>query len=162
MENILFKVLSFILLVALLFIAPLYNMMLRQDIIIQQMVHYSVEKLADSVRECGYLTKNMYDEFNSEILSTGTDYIVNLKHYSKEYFESDDEYQADYSLNLEEDIIEALNKDHIYYLRKGDLFAVEVISQYGTLGMNMSRMMTGEEGSPIYARAGGMVMNENH
>ena len=136
-------------------------MLLRQDIIIQQVVHYSVEKLVDSVRECGYLTNNMYDEFYNEIYSTGTDYKVQMKHYKRLYFEGEVEYQSDYTLILEDEVIETLNTEGIYYLNKGDLFTLEVISQQGTLGMNMSQLMTGSETSPIYARAGGMVINEN-
>lgn len=162
MENILFKVLSFILLVALLFIAPLYNMLLRQDIIIQQTTNYCVEKVVDSARECGYLTLNMYNEFASEIDCTGINYDIRLKHYKKVYYEDEQEFKADYDLYTDE-IEEGLNKDGIYYFNAGDMFVVEVISTDGTLGMNMTEALT-QTGkvSPIFARAGGMILNENN
>ncbi|MDF2821532.1 MAG: hypothetical protein K0R15_1973 [Clostridiales bacterium] len=137
-------------------------MLLRQDIIIQQTVNYSVEKVVDSARECGYITLNMYNDFVYEVMSTGTDYDIKLKHFKKYYYEEEGEFSADYSLYTDE-ITEALFLEGIYYLNVGDLFVVEIISTEGTLGMNMTEALTGTgKSTPIFARAGGMVLNENN
>lgn len=160
-ENILFKVLSFVLLVGLLFVAPLYNMLLRQDIMILQTVNYSVEKLADSARECGYITFNMYNDFLNEIYSTGMDYKVKMKHYEKYYFDDKESFTADYLLFTDE-ILEDINNEGIYYFHVGDMFVIEVISESDSLGMSFTHSLTGMNTTPVFSRAGGMILNENN
>lgn len=173
MENSLWKVLAFIILVLMLFIGPLYYTFIRQDMMTYQIVNTETERFADTVRDLGYITPNMYLDFKERIQATGLNYKVTLSHYKKDVVKvlEGEGYLVDFDSYLEEDILEILfpesSEDNLsleryYYMSLGDFFIIEVENTGRTKANVMRDMLTFSRSSApeIYIRAGGMVYNE--
>ncbi|GGO07224.1 hypothetical protein [Saccharibacillus kuerlensis] len=71
--------------VLLLFMYPLYEQARSQDKIANAIVQGAATHFIDSVRTKGYITPQMYEEFNTKLAATGNQYDVQLEHLHKRY-----------------------------------------------------------------------------
>lgn len=85
MEFSLSKVIAVLIAVVLLFGYPLYQQAQRQDELTELVVHGAVTEFVDAVRTKGYITPQMYNEFNRKLGATGNQYDVQMEHMHKRY-----------------------------------------------------------------------------
>ncbi|MFP4697394.1 MAG: hypothetical protein ACLFMO_01665 [Eubacteriales bacterium] len=174
-ENGLWKMLAFIVLSVMLFIAPLYFMFIRQDMVTNQIVTVETEKFADKVRDLGYITPDMYMEFVDDIHATGLTYDIQLSHYNKQFF-PDQKSPGDYMLGYEgyynnqildvlfpENNLSSDSPKRVYNLYMGDYFLIEVNNKGKTKADVMRSMFSLNDSDipVIMLRAGGMVYSED-
>ena len=77
------KIIEILVTTALLFLLPIYYLSLQQDAVCQSQVRTTTSYFVDSVRNQGYMTRNMYELFLQELDSTGQVYRVELTYYKK-------------------------------------------------------------------------------
>ncbi|OWA37357.1 hypothetical protein B9G55_04660 [Saccharibacillus sp. O16] len=71
--------------VLLLFMYPLYEQVRTQDRLAASVAQDAAVLLIDSARTKGYLTPQVYQEFNAKLAATGNPYEVQLEHLHKRY-----------------------------------------------------------------------------
>ena len=71
--------------VLLLVIYPLYEQVRSQDKLASAVVQEAAVLLIDSARTKGYLTSQVYQEFNAKLAATGNQYEIKLEHLHKRY-----------------------------------------------------------------------------
>ncbi|MDO3412849.1 hypothetical protein QWJ34_23990 [Saccharibacillus sp. CPCC 101409] len=71
--------------VLLLFMYPLYEQARSQDKIAGAIVQGAATHFIDGARTKGYITPQMYEEFNAQLAATGNAYEVELEHLHKRY-----------------------------------------------------------------------------
>ncbi len=71
--------------VLLLFLYPMYEQARSQDKLASAIVQEAAVQLIDSARTKGYLTPQVYQEFNAKLAATGNPYEVKLEHLHKRY-----------------------------------------------------------------------------
>lgn len=71
--------------VLLLFLYPLYEQARSQDKIANTVVQGAATHFIDSIRTKGYITPQIYEEFNAQLAATGNQYDLQLEHLHKRY-----------------------------------------------------------------------------
>ena len=182
MENAWWKVFALILCALLLFLAPLLNILERQDDIAYNVVFAECNRFVDACRDTGYITSNMYREFCERINSTCNIYDIKLSHINRTvipvYSQTEGtltftgEYEISHILMEETEILDTLFPDenvtlnnstfNRYELKMGDLFFIEVKNKGKTMATAIRDMLlfSDTQTPSIYVRAGGMVRNE--
>lgn len=186
MPNALSKVVAIFIAVFLLFIYPIKNELERQDETSRIYVLNKTIGFVDSVRNLGYITPDMYEEYLSELAMTGNLYKVNLEHAKLEYlpvmeynpstgqYETQlGEFQKSYINTYTEEIEECLfpityppdppQMGQPYEMRMGDYFTVSVVNQNKTMATKIQEMIYGRFISPekIFVTYGGMIKDES-
>ncbi len=180
LESSIWKILSFILILYLLFVFPLLHALERQEDIAYQLAYNEVNIFVDSVRDRGFLSPEMMDGFLSRLHFTGLSYAVELTHEHKQYVPN---YSDPADLNtflgtytaLTEDFYDAEIMDVLYpenpltpkeqrtyTFNQGDLFSVHVENTSSSLATALKRVLflQGKEGTKTIITLGGMVQNE--
>lgn len=85
MDSSLSKIVAVFIAVILLFGYPLYQQAQRQDKLTQFVVQTTVTEFVDAVRTKGYITPDMYLEFNRKLGATGNQYDIQMEHLHKRY-----------------------------------------------------------------------------
>lgn len=179
MEETFSKVIALILAVILLYIFPVENLLARQDDITKIFVLNETAKFVDSVRNLGYITPLMYNQFQQVLSSTGNEYDVFMEHRHLSddpvYIDPMDEtsFQHDIRTNeyvyYTEQILDCLFpltaapvEDRRYYMSKGDYFSVYVCNKNKTAAAKVQQMLIMAElpTKRIIVNYGGMVRDE--
>lgn len=138
MDDNLSFVVAVILAVLLLVFFPLYNAFERQDDISYEVALKVVTNFADKVRQTGCITKDDYDKFVSELITTGNTYDIKIEAHRKMLNRVNNDVVAEnYEIDYNRDIFKELNKKFIdnpksaikseaYLLEEGDYFYVKV------------------------------------
>lgn len=79
------KIVAVFIAVILLFGYPLYQQAQRQDKLTQFVVQTTVTEFVDAVRTKGYITPDMYLEFNRKLGATGNQYDIQMEHLHKKF-----------------------------------------------------------------------------
>ncbi|MCP1161199.1 hypothetical protein [Bacillus infantis] len=184
MPNPISKVFAVILAVLLLFFVPVYQSYQKQDDLAYQVAYQAVTNFVDNVRTKGYITPQMYEDFQRD-LSVGstilykTEIVHEKKVYSPVYTDPTDpstftnEYQVDYDEFYWDQISPFLfdensstpKKDRMYKLSAGDFFTVEIENMTKTKSTMLFDFLTGGLGGNdivISIPYGGMVLNEDY
>lgn len=182
MGNFLSKALAAILAILLLFMWPISSSLNKQDDISQIVVMNSVTKFVDSVRDKGFITPVMYNEFVDQMALTGNTYDIQMEHLHKRYdpiYNDAGVFQGGFNVNYEgfynaqiNDKIFPRNStegidspNRVYKLAVGDFFTVTVKNTNRTPGTLISDILIGTINAPnekIVIPYGGMVRNEDH
>lgn len=85
MENSFQRVVAFLLSILLFFIFPIYVTYEKKDDLSHAMASKITHLFVDNVRNKGYVSPTMYDEFNEFLRMTGNVYDVEMEHYKKRY-----------------------------------------------------------------------------
>ncbi len=165
MSEILWKIFAIILVVILVFIAPILMFYDRMDATSYNIAYDAVNEFADASREVGVINKSNYDKFAAKLGATGLIYDVEVEHYKKVYFPviGDDgretgEIMTSYQGVFDSDILESIS-DEDYLLEAGDMLYVRVFNKSPSMGESLKARIFGlsiSEGT-IYVRSGGMV-----
>ena len=168
------KVLSLILIVFLLVIAPLYREFWVEEQLVYNHVNNATSKFSKNVRMNGSITKESYEEFTRELSKTNRTYNIQMTYKKIKYYpldSSDPRYTTETpylvlsdtynerslleKLYDKENVVDAIN------MNQGDEFSVTATdatqSKYTTLkGM----LRKGDAKTYIFATYGGVIENE--
>lgn len=153
------KIIEILVTTALLFLLPIYYLSLQQDAVCQSQVRTTTSYFVDSVRNQGYMTRNMYELFLQELDSTGQVYRVELTYYKKiEVQNEDGEYKTHYELSDTEDL---LSKERSEF-QKGGFFKAEVFNRSKPLSAKITDFLLSVDISEkrIYTVYGGAIRDE--
>ncbi|RRJ54887.1 hypothetical protein EHV15_35535 [Paenibacillus oralis] len=182
MGNHILKVFTLILAVLLLYMWPISSAFDNQDDISEIVVMNAVTKFVDSVRDKGFITPSMYNEFADQMALTGNTYNIQMEHLHKRYdpnYNDAGEFQGGFSVNYEgfynAQINDKLfprnssekidNPNRIYKLAAGDFFTVTVKNTNRTPATLINDILKGTINAPnekIVVPYGGMVLNEDY
>ncbi|MEK4488004.1 hypothetical protein MHH81_21070 [Psychrobacillus sp. FSL H8-0484] len=181
MPNSLSKIFTLILAVLLLYYVPTYQSFHKQDDIVSQNVKQATTNFVDNVRMKGYITPQMYEDFQRE-LSVGTKYLfkTEIKHEQKVYtpvYTNANVFTGEYTVDYDEYYWSQIEKllfdesssipkeDRMYKLQQGDFFSVHVENVTKSYSSMMYDFLTGGVGGDdifISYPYGGMVLNEDY
>lgn len=153
------RIIEILVTVVLLFLVPVYYVSLRQDAVCQSQVRTETSYFVDSVRNQGYLTRNMYELFLKELDNTGLVYHVELTYYKKVKVLNDEgEYEIHYEAAYTDEL---LGQEKIQF-QKGGFFKAEVENISKPLSAKIAEMLLSVDISErqIYAVYGGAVRDE--
>lgn len=158
------KIVAILIAVVLLFLCPIQYVAQKQDILMQQYVTTETSYFIDSVRNLGYITKQMYEEYMQRIELGNNLYEVELTHYHALYYkeggeevgndyeaisgyirEEEDTYRR-YMCYYTPDILEELyneEKGYIYKMNQDDYLTIRVKLKNKTLGKQMQELLLG-------------------
>lgn len=183
MPNAISKIVSVILAVLLLFFVPVYQNYQKQDDLAYQTAYQAVTNFVDNVRTKGYITPQMYEDFERDLSVGSILYRVDITHEKKIYTpvytdptnpaSFTNKYVVDYDEYYWEQINPFLfdetspipKKERMYKLSAGDFFSVYVENKTKTKSTMLFDFLTGGLGGNdvvISIPYGGMVLNEDH
>ncbi len=121
--------------IAILFLVPLIYIGLKQDDLIRSVVSEQTAKIVDETRSSGYLSREMFEEFQESLSKTGLLYDINLEHKERIM-------EPEYRFRTIDEILEEQNKAfngsnvyHYYPVRTNIPFVTDPIDNSG-LTMN--------------------------
>ncbi|OPA74802.1 hypothetical protein BVG16_23105 [Paenibacillus selenitireducens] len=168
--------------VCLLYLFPLSHMFEQEDEISYLVAFQSVTDFVDRVRDKGYITPRMYNEFEERLSATGNSYDIDMQHARKRYtpvyqdpanastfqnrIEVHDEiwYQSQIMQILFPDNALPMDQsERRYELHIGDMFEVTIKNKNPTQAGVFHSFLTQQEDSStrIFIPYGGMVRNED-
>ncbi len=185
------KIVAMVLAVLLLFIYPTKNEFERLDETSRIFVLTETSKFVDAVRNLGYITPSMYEEYAGRLAATNNIYDIRMEHRKKRYdpvYEdptagvplpaspAGDALPIDYVIGfrtyynntiskiLFPDTPVSANTSRVYEFEKGDYFAVTVYNKNKTMATKIQEMLYNAnfDAEKIYVRYGGMVKDENN
>lgn len=185
MINSVSKILAAILAVILMYVFPLDNSAQKQDDLSFLVAFKSVTNFVDSVRDKGYITPTMYNDFFEELSTTGNTYEVTMYHKHKTYDPNYDNmtnpnnpaFLGGFTLNYDEffndQIMPVLFPANVktqddpsrwYKLSKGDYFSVQIKNTNRTPAQIMRDFFTNSNttDAKINIPYGGMISNEDY
>lgn len=86
MEDTLQRVFSVLVAIVIFFLLPLYIAFEKKDDISYSLALKITSNFVDNVKNKGYLSKDMYNDFISNLAATGNDYDIKMEHLSKKYY----------------------------------------------------------------------------
>jgi hypothetical protein len=168
----------------LLFVFPLLNSYEQEDQISYNIAYKSTTTFVDAVRNKGYITPKMYNDFTESLSMTNNIFDIQLEHESKRYnpLYTDPANMATFNNGFEiyydstytDQILAKLYPNNNlpitdisrrYYLQIGDQFNVTVKNKNVTKAMLIRNFLTGSSSSNptrIFIPYGGMVQNEDY
>jgi hypothetical protein len=180
LDNSLWKILSFILVLYLLFVFPLLHSLERQEEIAYQLAYNETNSFVDSVRDRGYLTPAMLEGFKRRLSQTGNAYEVVLEHLHKQYVPNYSDpgdptsflgtyaiveeafYQEEIQSVLYPSDVSIPLESRLYRMNQGDLFSVSLRSTSPSLASALKRLLLlqTKDMTPLLVHLGGMIQNE--
>lgn len=178
------KLVAAFLALALLVVYPLYQAAERHDDQIQTVVHQAVTEFVDAARTKGYISPQMYLQFNERLGATGNVYEVSIEHLHKKYnpvytdpanpasFQNsfDTYYDGHYTEEIMKVIFPEANipedsDTRKYKLAVNDFIKVQVKNKNRTMATILNDfILVGNSGDvpKIFMPYGGMVLNEDY
>ncbi len=160
--------------VILLFLVPLCYMSARNEMLCQTYVTTETTYFVDSVRNIGFVDKQMYETFIKKLAVTHIPYEIKMSHYKaklkgmEEQLENAPEeemmYMSYYEGVYHSDILEEILESERYYFHKGDFFSVSVQKQGRTWGDRLWDCLigVGQEMKEIQVVYGGSIRDESN
>jgi len=182
MGNYLAKAFALILAILLLFIWPISTALNKQDDISGIVIMHTVTQFVDAVRDKGFITPTMYNQFADQMALTGNTYDIQMEHQHKRYDPNYSDagvflggynvnYETFYNAQINDKLFPRNSSDRIdspnrvYKLAAGDFFSVTVKNTNRTTGTLINDILTGSINAPnekIVIPYGGMVLNEDY
>ena len=176
------KVFAILIAVLLLYIFPISAAFDHQDDVSELVVLRAVTAFVDAVRDKGYISPEMYNDFVQALNATGNTYDIQMEHGQKRYDPVYDdplrpetfrgEYAVHYEMFYNAQILPVLFPDNAagkddpsrrYRLAVGDTFYVLVKNTNRTNGTILHDFLNnaGSTHVKIFIPYGGMVRNED-
>ena len=154
--------------IVLLFFVPLTYVAVRNDFLSQTYVTTETTYFVNSIRNIGFINKQMYEEFVKKLAITGIPYEISMTHYKNKIKEQpivegeEVMYLPFYEGVFHEDVLQDLLEKEIYFFQKGDFFSVLIKKKGITWSDRIENFLTGrnqqqEEVQVIY---GGAIRDE--
>lgn len=157
----------------LLFLAPVFLMAQKAEIITESYVLTKTAYLLEHIRSNGYLSPEMYEEYQRQLGQTGLLYTVEMEHQKNVYymddlekqgegFEEEAPYKKQYVSFYEDDILNTLfEKREKYRMNQGDFFFLKVQSKSKSLAERMrTRIFVSEQNRAVQVQLGGVIRDE--
>ncbi len=164
MEDLLWKILAFILASILIFLAPLLMFYDRMDDMTYNTSYQAVNEFAQISRELGEVNSYNYRKMLSKLNSTGLSFEIDIEHHKKVYMPVLDKngletgeinciYEGIYDGDIESKIEQG------YKMEAGDLFYIQVKNKTRTMAESLRASLfgVGATNGSIFIRSGGMV-----
>ncbi len=120
-----------------------------------------VQDFADNARSTGYITREEYDKFKSDLVATGYTYHVEMLHRSKIVVPNGSTYTTAYNAYNFNDILDMLETSGRYSMKSGDFFQIQLTTISETKGSGYLAAIIGGPGQKMTIPAGGLVGNTN-
>lgn len=126
-----------------------------------------VQDFADNARSTGYITKEGYDKFKSDLVATGYSYHVEMLHRSKIVVPNGKDasgnylYTTAYNAYNFNDILDIMEVSGRYSMKDGDFFQIKLTTTGDTKGSTYLSGILGGSGQKMTIPAGGLVGNTN-
>ncbi|ADC52223.1 MULTISPECIES: hypothetical protein [Alkalihalophilus] len=175
---------SFFIAIAVMVVFPLYQLLDRQEDQAQILAQTATVSFVDSVRNKGYITPNMYEEYFQLLHSSGYTFDIEIEHQAKSYHPVYEdpanpstftgEYIVTYDHYYNSQILEILFPDNTlqqdnvtrrYELIAGDFINVRVKNSTYTPVSILRDAVTNhasDDPTSIHILYGGMVHNEDY
>jgi len=175
MDDILGKIVAILLAVLLLFVAPILMVFESQDETSRIYVLSETSKFVDSVRNLGYITPTLYEDYLRKLVNTNNLYEIEMEHYHMRHdpvysdpadpttFQND--FKVNYIATYNQDILNDLySKTGLYSMSKGDYFCVLVYNKNKTLATRIQEMLynTPLSTAKIVINYGGVIKDETN
>ena len=101
-DNAFGNIIAIIVAVFIMFAHPILDNFQRVDDISSVVVLSETTEFVDSVRALGYVTREMYTEFNKQLGATNNVYKIEMEHYHKKYdpvYDDREVFQGTYEVN---------------------------------------------------------------
>lgn len=158
------KVAGILISVVLLFFAPLLMMAQKQEMMMESYVFSKTAYLLEHIKSNGYLSKQMYEQYERQLSLTGFLYEIQMEHeYATYYLDEKGQYQKQYKKQYEEDMLEQIySEEERYVMQRGDFFSVKVVSKSKGLAGKMKErlLLLYQEEPAIFVELGGMIRDE--
>ena len=164
------KIIAFLLAAIIMFIGPLLYMAQKQDAISQNYVSNETTKLVDSVKNSGFLSRNMYLDYIKKIDNTNNLYKIEIVHSHKVVVPLYDEntgvflndYDTYYTNTYQDEIYDSFDHGEDYYFKQGDFISVTVVNRTKTLATKVMELFyrTDIPDEEILVTYGGMIRDE--
>lgn len=142
----------------------------KQDMISQIYVSNEVSKFVDSIKNTGYLSKDMYLSFYSKLSATNISYDIEITHAHKvvepKYDEIIQDYTQDYTTYFYniylDDILTELDNNGCYYFSQGDYISLHLVNQTKTLATRLQEILFSSAipEEQIFVTYGGLIRSE--
>lgn len=178
MSDSLGKIFSILIAVFILFIFPIKNELEVQDNSSRLYVFTETSRFVDSVRNLGYITPSMYEDFTIKISNTGNIYEIDMTHYSKRYdpiyddptdkttFKNDFNinYIGTYNYQIMDELFPRNSVGTSYEMSRGDFFQVKVHNTNKTLATRIQEFIYNMDlpSAKISVNYGGMILDEDY
>lgn len=156
MEDSLSIIFAVIVALLLMFLFPMIDTWEMQDNLSYVVVYSAVTDFVDTVRNTGYISQELYDNFEAKLYATGNTYSVTMEH--REFNEDLRVYLNTYTNEIEATLAKADN-NNIYRLDKYDYFYVTVKNTNRTQATVLSDFLSTSTGDnfKIGVSYGGVV-----
>lgn len=167
------KIIALLIAVLLLFLVPIFYFAQKQDAVIQNYVMTETASFMDTIRNNGYVTKEMYNSFLKKLDATNLLYKIQMERvhpmvnpvYEEQTgtFMNDvtTHYQKSYSEDMRKEIYEGKG---IYQFQQGDYISVKIVNRTKTYATRLQQMLYAHEMPTIqiYVTYGGIIRDENY
>lgn len=167
MDDILTAIIGIALAAILMFIFPLIVMSDRADDISQLTVKIATTEFVEDIRQTGKITPNGYNQFISNLGSTGNTYNIEIevkildenpsrKVTANQSNQGENVYYSVYNSQIDN----VLSRNDEYYLKEGDIVTVSVKNTNQTMSQQLKNFFYTVVGKDLYiisASHGGMV-----
>ncbi|MEY8333244.1 hypothetical protein AALB53_09070 [Lachnospiraceae bacterium 47-T17] len=177
------KVVAIIVLIIVLFMAPLLYFSAQHDRVLQTYVAAHTTEFVDNVRLQGKITQEMYNDYVATLSNTNMSFQITLEHthvtdvpvfsetdgtltgtskYTSSVYEGDILHQLFTRDTLTPEEQAAGDKIGEYHFRKDDYFTVILKNTDNTMSQKLQSMLGASgAGFVIYYQYGGMIRDEN-
>ena len=148
-----------------LFFVPLFLFAEKQELMMESYVLTKTAYLVEHIKSDGYLSKEMYEQYQKQLTWTGYLYEIQMEHQQPCYYfdESSNTYQKYYENNYEEEIVEELfHGTGRYEMKRGDFFFLKVTSKTKGIGDKIRAyfLFPTQTTPAIQVELGGMIRDD--
>lgn len=164
------KIIAFLLAAVILFLGPLLYMAQKQDAISQSYISHETAKFVDSIKNTGFLDREMYMDFINKIDTTNNLYHIEIVHSHKVVEPLYDEntgtllndYDIYYRNTYQDEILDTFDQGKEYNFAPGDYISVTVANRTRTLATKLMELIYSSDLSDeqILVSYGGMIRDE--
>ena len=150
MEESLSKFITAILAIVIMFIFPVYIAYEKKDDISYALAVRYTQDFVDKVRSKGYLTRELYQDYASNLLTTGNTYKIELEHRYVRFDSNSESAGSEVSAVRNEEIYSTehilnfmdSNEEHKYVMNVGDNFSVKIKNTNVTMATIIYNIVT--------------------
>lgn len=164
------KMIAIFLAAILMYITPLLYMAQKQDSISQIYIYSETSRFIDSIKNSGYVSRNMYEDFIKRIDKTGNLYEIEVTHCHRRVeplvdINTNDilrDFSIYYYNTYADEIFEAFDLNQDYYFNRGDYISIKVTNRNKTTAISIleSFLSRDIEDQQILVTYGGMIRDE--
>jgi hypothetical protein len=164
------KIIGIILAVILMFISPLLYMSQKQDTISQVVVQNETVELVNDIKNSGFISRVMYQNYISKIDKTGNLYNIEIVHSHKKIEPEIDpntntileSYNTYFYDTYIDEIYAVFDLGQDYYFKQGDYISFKVVNRNPTMAVKLMNIIYDGKVSDeqILVTYGGLVRDE--